>query len=112
MKIIIQTTDFKATKKLERFVQKNVQKLEVVNGRILESRVCLKFDNSDTNEDKVCEIKLVIAGNDLFASKQTATFEESIIRAIDALKHQIDHLKTVRENKRPPKRAVRSLFNQ
>ncbi len=100
MNIIIQTPDFKATKKLERFTYNHLMKLAGINGSIIEARVCLKMDNSDTNENKICEIKLAIPGNDLFAMKQTETFEESIVKTISALKHQMGHLKTTREKQK------------
>jgi putative sigma-54 modulation protein len=96
MKIIFQTPDFKATKKLERFVHRHLEKLSITNGQIIEGRICLKLDKSDTDESKVCEIKLAIPGNDLFATKQTRAFEESV-KTVNALKHQLEHLKTSRE---------------
>jgi putative sigma-54 modulation protein len=93
MKIIIQTPDFKATRKLETFVNTHVGKLMKMHDRIIEARVCLKNETSDTQEKKVCEIKLVIPGNDLFAVKQTEMFENSVLKTIAALKHQIAHSK-------------------
>lgn len=100
MKIIIQTPDFTLTKKLEKFVHDHIQKLNVVNSGILEARLCLKLDNSNTSDNKICEIRLLIPGNDLFASKHTNAFEESVTKAIEALKHQMEHLKTAREKQR------------
>ena len=100
MKIIIQTPDFTATRKLTHFVEKSVSKLETYEERILEARVCLKTDASDSKENKVCEIKAVIPGNDLFASRQSKTFEESVKLVVDALKHQIERLKTVEKQQR------------
>lgn len=100
MEIIIQTPGFKATKKLEKFIDRHLQKLEVMNGEIIEADVCLKTDPSDTNENKICEMRLVISGKDLFAAKQTETFEESVAKAVRALKHQVARLKTLREKQR------------
>lgn len=103
LKVIIQTPDFKATRKLEKFVNSRLMKLGLTHDRIIEARVCLKIDTSGTNENKVCEIKLVIPGNDLFAAKQTEIFEQSVVKAIDALKHQLAHIKTLREKQRTVK---------
>lgn len=100
MKIIIQTPDFKATEKLMSFVEQKLDKLDVPNSTIQEARVCLRIDKSDTKENKFCEIRLVIPGNDLFASRQTETFEESVTSTINALKHQLAKGKTERENLR------------
>ena len=100
MKIIIQTPDFKAARKLTTFVESNVQKLQSFDDRILEARVWLRIEESDSDEAKVCEIKLVIPGNDLFASRRSTSFEDSVKMAIEALKHQIDHQKTIRLQQR------------
>lgn len=89
MKTIIQTPDFKADEKLLTFVNEKLEKLERFSDRILESRVTLKLDKSDDRENKICEIKLVIPGNDLFVTKQAKSFEEATADAVDALKHQI-----------------------
>ena len=100
MKIIIQTPDFTATKKLTAFVERSVKKLESLDDRILEARVILKIETSDSDENKTCEIKVVIPGNDLFASRQSRSFEESVKLVIDALKHQLDRKKTVKKQQR------------
>jgi len=97
MKIIIQTPDFTATRKLTAFVERSVKKLELFDDRILEARVCLKIETSDSNEGNACEMKVVIPGNDLFASRQSKSFEESIKLVIEALKHQIDRQKMIKK---------------
>lgn len=93
MKTIIETPNFSAKEGLTEYVNKHVGKLETLSDRIIESHVYLKVDKSDTRENKVCEIKLIIPGNDLFASKQAATFEEAVTLTIDALKHQVKRWK-------------------
>jgi ribosome-associated translation inhibitor RaiA len=93
MNVTIQTPGFKATRKLEKLVNSHLAKLMVMHDRIIEASVCLKVDTSHTKENKVCEIKLVIAGNGLFAAKQTESFEKSLLKTIAALKHQIAHSK-------------------
>ncbi len=98
MKIIIQAPDFKASEALTTFVHDNVGKLANLSNRILESRVFLKLDKSDTRENKICEIKLVIPGQDLFASKQSSSFEDAVVQAIEAVKPQIARWK---DSKRP-----------
>lgn len=89
MKMIIQTPDFKASEKLMNFVRENVEKLGLLSDRILEGQVLLKKEKSDTNADKVCELKLVIPGNDIFASRRRATFEQAIMDSIQAVRPQI-----------------------
>jgi putative sigma-54 modulation protein len=93
MKINIQSPDFKADQKLLDLVTEKVEKLGKFSERILEANVTLKLDHSDTRENKICEIKLSIPGNDLFAGKQCKTFEEAAAKASDALRSQIESLK-------------------
>lgn len=100
MKIIIQTPDFTATQKLKRFVTSRLEKLMHLHEGIMEARVCLKIENSDSSENKFCEIRLGVPGDDLFASRQTETFEESVVKTIEALKHQIGRQKTQQEKRR------------
>jgi putative sigma-54 modulation protein len=100
MKVILQSPDVKTSKRLEKFVDQQVSKLDKLYQPIIETRVCLKTDNADDNQNKICELQVVIAGNDLFAAKRSTTFEESVIKAIDAVKHQMEKLKTVREERR------------
>lgn len=93
MKMIIQTPDFKASEKLTEFIQEKAGALESFSDRIIETWVWLRLDNSNNNENKMCEIKLVIPGNDLFASKQSHSFEDAIVRTVDAVKRQLEQRK-------------------
>lgn len=93
MKVIIQTPGFKADQKLLDFVVKKLEKLGQINDTILEANVCLKLDKSDTRENKICEVKLAIPGSDLFAAKQSQTFEEATNKVVVALKRQLTDLK-------------------
>ena len=93
MKISIQTPDFKADKRLTGHIQTSVSKLSVFSDRILDAQVVLKLDKSDTNDNKICELRLVIPGTDLFTRKQSSTFEEALSKCVEAMKHQIDRWK-------------------
>jgi ribosome-associated translation inhibitor RaiA len=91
-KIIIQSTDFKPSRKLSAFVRKHVAKLESLSDRIGEIRVSLKLD-AVSESNKICEIALLMPGKDLFVSKRSESFEEAVILSVDALKHQLEHWK-------------------
>jgi putative sigma-54 modulation protein len=95
MKINIQSPDFKADQKLIDFVIEKIEKLGKFSDQIHEANVTLKLDKSDSRENKICEIKLAIPGNDLFASKQCKTFEEAASKSSDALRSQIDSWKKI-----------------
>ncbi len=90
MNININSVHFKTDQKLEDFIEKKVSKLSNLYEGVLGSEVVLRLDNSETRENKVAEIKLNLKGYDLFAKKQSKTFEEAANTAIDALKKQIE----------------------
>lgn len=101
MKLIIQTPHFDAQQKLLTFAEDHVRKLQLINERIIEAHICLKLDKSDKRENKISEIKLVVPGNDLFASKQSISFEDAIQQSVSALKHQLERWETNHEQRTP-----------
>jgi putative sigma-54 modulation protein len=56
---------------------------------IIGVEVFLKLEKTQSSENKITEIRIDIPGNELFAKKQSKSFEESTDNAIDALKKQI-----------------------
>ncbi|GAP43208.1 hypothetical protein SDC9_35608 [bioreactor metagenome] len=90
MKVSINAVKFKADKKLEEFINDKVEKLSGVYDGIIGSEVILKLGNVETPDNKIAEIRLQIKGNDLFAKKQSKTFEEATDTAVDALRKQLD----------------------
>ena len=89
MKVIINSVKFKTDKGLEDFISDKVSKLSGNFNGIISSEVTLKLDNAEDHNNKVAEIKLLIPGNDLFAKKQSKTFEEATDQAVDALRKQL-----------------------
>ena len=89
MNIRINAVRFDADSKLEQFVEKKVKKLAHYFDDIINAEVYLRLENTTDLENKVVEIRLDVPGSDLFARKQSKTFEESTDNAIDALKQQI-----------------------
>lgn len=93
MKVNINSVHFKTDKKLENFIEKKMGKLTTMFDGVIGSEVTLRVDNSETRENKITEIRLLLKGNDLFVKKQSASFEEATDSAIDALKKQLEKYK-------------------
>jgi len=89
MNIRINAVRFDADIKLEQFIEKKVSKLSRYFDEIINAEVFLKLENTPDLENKVVEIKLDMPGNELFARKQSRSFEESTDIVVDALKQQI-----------------------
>jgi len=93
MEVNINSVHFKTDKKLENFIEKKVSKLSGMFEGVIGSEVTLKVDNSDSRENKIAEIRLLIKGYDLYAKKQSKTFEEATDTAISALRKQLEKYK-------------------
>jgi len=90
MKIRVQSIHFTADAKLLDFIQRKVDKLDQFFDQIISGEVYLKLENTEDEENKITEIKLLIPGNDLFAKEQCKTFEEATDKAIMSLRRQVD----------------------
>jgi putative sigma-54 modulation protein len=89
MNIKINSVHFKSDKKLEDFIKEKLQKMPTLFDGVIGSEVILKVENTETRDNKIVEIRLVIPGYDLFAKKQSKTFEESTDQAVEALRKQL-----------------------
>jgi putative sigma-54 modulation protein len=97
MNIKINSVKFSASKQLETFVEEKVKKLVQFSDDIIGAEVFLKLENTQDPENKIAEIRLDIPGNELFAKKQSKSFEESTDGVVDALKKQITKHKEKRK---------------
>ncbi len=89
MNVSIQSVRFKADQKLENFINEKVTKLSSYYDCVIGGEVTLKLDNSEIQANKITEIRLIVRGNDLFAKKQSRTFEEATDVAVEALRRQL-----------------------
>ena len=89
MNIKINTVRFSADQRLEKFVHQKVKKLVQFSDDIIGAEVFLKLGNTPGIGNKITEIRIDLPGNELFAKKQSKSFEQSTDDAIDALKKQI-----------------------
>lgn len=93
MKVNITSVHFKTDKKLENFIERKVTKLTGMIDGVMGSEVTLKLESSESHKNKVAEIRLHIKGYDLYAKKQSNTFEQATDTAVDALKKQLEKYK-------------------
>ena len=93
MKINIKSLKFRAKKELKDFVNEKVSKLSRFDEKIISAEVTLTLENAGIPENKLCEIRLVVPGNDDFVKKSAATFEEAIHNSVDVLQKVLDRKK-------------------
>ena len=89
MNININSIHFKIDKKLETFIKRKADKLVIIYDEVVSSEVILRMVNTETQNNKSVEIKLEIKGHNLFAKKQSKTFEEATDNAVEALRKQL-----------------------
>lgn len=99
MKVNINAVHFKTDQKLESFISDKLNKLSQYYEGVISSDITLKVDNTDSPENKIAEIRLIIKGNDLYAKKQCKTFEEASDTAIEALRRQLTKYKSKNSNR-------------
>jgi ribosomal subunit interface protein len=94
MNINLQSLKFKASGQLKEFVDEKVNKLLRFDEKIISADVTLILDSANIPENKICEIKLVVPGNDDFVSKSATTFEEAIQDCVGTLQNILQRKKT------------------
>ena len=88
MEIIINSVNFKTDTALEIFVKEKVSKLFNQCDNIIRANVILRETEKGNPENKLCEIRLMIPGNDHFVRKSTGVYEKSVSQAVEVL-HKI-----------------------
>ena len=99
MDIKIQSVKFDADVKLLKFIENKINKLEQYYNNIIGAEVILKLDKSEASDNKVVDVKILIPGNDLFAKRQSKTFEAAVDLSSEALKKQLVKVKEKQRKK-------------
>ncbi len=86
MNMKMQSVGFKADKKLEAFINQKLSKLNKFDNNISDYSVTLNIENSDPKANKVVEVKVNVPGNELFAKKQSNSFEAATELVTEALR--------------------------
>ena len=84
MKINLQSLHFKASDELNQFVEEKVGKLARYDDSIISADVTLAEDGNRP-DNKVCDIRLVVPGNDNFVKRDAVSYEEAIAACVDTL---------------------------
>jgi putative sigma-54 modulation protein len=94
MNINVHSIHFTADEKLIGFIREKLQKLTLFHDHILAAEVYLRLDHdSSKRENKVAEVKLMVPGRELFAKRNSKTFEEAMDEAAEALRRQMERTK-------------------
>lgn len=89
MKVSITSVHFKTDQRLEDYIHEKVEKLSGIYDGVIGTEVTLKLDKNEKEGNKIAEIRLLIRGNDLFAKKQSKSFEQATDTAVEALRKQL-----------------------
>ena len=89
MEYRVQAINFTADQKLVEFVEGKTKKLNLFFGEIISCHAFMKVDKKSTSNNKVAEIRLNLPGKELFAKKQSDSFEEATDLVVEALRRQL-----------------------
>jgi putative sigma-54 modulation protein len=94
MQVKIHSVHFDADKALLSFIESKLQKLTTFNDSLISSEVFLRIEKGDGKENKLVEIKLHVPGKELFAKRNSTTFESATDEVTEALRRQIAKVNT------------------
>ena len=94
MKVNLKSLKFRAKKELKDFVEEKVSKLSRFDDKIISADVTLLLDTAAVPDNKICEIRLVVPGNDDFVKKNAETFEAAVLDSVDTLQKVLQRKKT------------------
>jgi len=101
MEVIVQSLGFKAGTELETFVSEKLSKLDKRAPDVVRANVVLFLGPESQNDNKHCEIRLEMPGNDPFVKKSGETWELAIADATDTLETVVRKAKEKLQDKRP-----------
>ena len=89
MEIAIQSIRFEASKKLEAFIQKKVNRLSKFNDDVYLADVILKVVKPEANDNKDASIRLHLSRTEFFVQEVADSFEEAINKCVSKLERQV-----------------------
>jgi len=97
MQVQIHSIHFDADQKLLAFVHSKLEKLNTFHDHLISGEVFLRLEKDAQKGNKIAEIKLHVPGADLFAKRQSATFEGACDEVVEALRKQLRKQRKHRE---------------
>jgi putative sigma-54 modulation protein len=92
MDIIIQSLGFTASDNLKSFIEEALQKL-FKDDMIVRANVTMYKASESIPDNNYCEIRLEIPGNDLFAKRNSDSFEKAVLDTSEVIHKQLRKLK-------------------
>ena len=90
MDLNVHSIHFDADIKLTDHIRERLSKLDQFHDRIVSGEVYLRLDRDrQERENKVVEVKLVVPGRELFAKRQSKSFEEAADQVAEARRRQV-----------------------
>ncbi len=110
MQVIISGKGIELTEAIKDYAEKKISSLEKFYDNILRAEVTVGLEARHQLKGKnfICECKLVVPGNDLFASKEESNLYKAIDKVRDYLEGELKkHKVKEREKEKKLKRKVR-----
>lgn len=93
MKINLKALKFNAKDHLKEFVTEKVSKLERFDDKILSAEVTLSIQDGKHVDNKQCDIRLIVPGNDHIAKSTGESFEEAVLKSVEILQNVLQRKK-------------------
>lgn len=108
MTIEFHTAFGKVSEKLIKDIRNEILKLSHINKEISRAEVFLKYNSAIiAAENKICEIKLTVYGDDINARARTENFESAAKEAIKELSKMVKQ--QAKKQKEPPEEITSSV---
>ena len=89
MKVEFHSVNFTADSKLLDFIQKKINKLDLLYDNIISTDVYLKAEPSLGTENKHIELKISVPGKEIIVKKHSKTFEEATDNGLKAIRRSL-----------------------
>jgi putative sigma-54 modulation protein len=100
MNIVTSSIGFTASDNLNAFISKKIAKLYRHSNDIIKTEVILEKGAENNPFNEWCKITISMWGENPFVKKNAASYEEAILKAVEAMDKKLRRMKTKRVNTR------------